>query len=442
MLITNATIITFDENQPLITDGAIAIIGNRIQEIGASVELSQCYLQEESLDAHHQLVLPGMILPHYHIYSALARGIPLQEEPPQNFLQILQRLWWRLDKQLSPVEIRASAQVALLDCIRSGITTVFDHHASPNAINGSLEILAEVFAELSLRGCLCYEVSDRDGECLAHAGIEENIRFAEYCRKNSSDSLAALFGLHASFTVSDRTLAACSEAARNQELGFHFHLAEGSTDRTETRRRYGHPSPVKRLANFGLLNDHTIAAHAVDVTSDELQILRDSGVMVVHNPQSNMNNGVGFADVEQILAAGIPVGLGTDGMTTNLLREIQAAYLLPKHEKRQPSAGGMALQTIIEQHHPRMAGQIFNRPIGKIQSGNLADLILIRYQPPTPITVDNYWQHLLFGFGNNPVQTMIVGGRVLMKDQEILICDAEKILAEARNCAAKFWQRF
>lgn len=439
MLIHNANIITFDPQNRLIGQGAILIRNGLIEEIGSDSLLKKKYGEEEKYDARQRFILPGMIIPHFHIYSALARGLFVAGDPPENFLQILQRFWWRLDKKLTPEDIRHSAYVALLDCIKSGTTTLIDHHASPGSVMGSLDILAEVFAEFGLRGCLSYEVSDRDGEKIARAGIAENIRFAEKCARQPSPSMAPLFGLHASFTLSDNTLMACREAADGLNLGFHFHLAEGKTDRRETERKYGYRSPVQRLKKLGILRDHSIAAHAIDVDEKERRILKEYGVTMVHNPQSNMNNGVGFADVTKMIDAGLLVGLGTDGMTANLFREIQTAALLPKHENRNPGAGGNWLQKIVTGNHARIASTIFKTNLGRLQPGACADLIIIKYDPPTPLHGDNFWQHLLFGLANSPVESTMAGGKFLMKNGEILVCDEEKILADAREQAKKLW---
>ncbi len=441
MLIYNANIITFDPQNSFIEHGAILVRNGLIEEIGTGSLLAKKYGEEEKYDARQRFILPGMIIPHFHIYSALARGIPVNGEPSENFLQILQKFWWRLDKKLTPEDIRFSAYVALIDSIKSGTTTLFDHHAGPGSVAGSLDILAAVFAEMGLRGCLSYEVSDRDGEKIARAGIAENIRFAEKCARQPSPSIAALFGLHASFTLSDETLRACREAADGLNLGFHFHLAEGKTDRRETKRKYGCRSPVQRLKKLGILRDHSIAAHAIDVDEKERRILKECGVTVVHNPQSNMNNGVGFADVTKMIDAGLMVGLGTDGMTTNLFREIQAAALLPKHEKRDPRAGGEWLKKIVTGNHARIASDIFQISLGRLQPGVCADLIFVKYDPPTPLYGDNFWQHLLFGFANSTVESTMAGGKFLMKDGEILVCDEEKILAGAREKAKKLWAR-
>src|SRR5512136_756697 len=209
MLITHGRIVTFGQEPQLIEDGAIYTVGDRIGAIGSTAELSERYPDEEPIDARGQLVLPGSICAHTHFYSAFARGMAIPGEPAKNFLEILQKLWWRLDRALDEESIRLSALVCLVDAIRNGTTTLIDHHASPNLIDGSLDIVAEAVQQAGVRVCECYEVTDRNGPAGAIAGIAENVRFARSLAARSTPWLAASFGLHASFTVGDETLERC-----------------------------------------------------------------------------------------------------------------------------------------------------------------------------------------------------------------------------------------
>jgi len=441
VLITRAKIITFDPEMNFWDDGAILVEGGICKDIGPREELCSRYPSVPRFDVEGQVILPGMVLPHTHVYSALARGMKPPDVPPGNFLQVLERIWWRLDKALTPEDIRYSAFVALLDAIHAGTTTIFDHHASPGAVSGSLDILAEVFQELGLRGCLCYEVSDRDGEEIARAGIEENLRFARQLVESEQSRLRALFGLHASFTVSDATLENCVEAAKELNTGFHLHLGEGATDRRETQRRYGYSSPVRRLAEWGVLNERTILAHGVDLSEEELNILNETGTIVAHNPRSNMNNGVGAANVARMLDGGVLVGLGTDGMSANLFSEMPVAVLLSRFVSHNPSAGWELPRRLVAEGHPQIAERIFGVPLGRITRGGPADLIFFNYDPPTPLTAENYWAHILFGLSEAKVRSTMVGGKFLMKDWEIQVCDEAQLRAEAREQALQLWER-
>src|SRR5262245_11725203 len=219
MLITNATLVTWGATGRILENHALFIEGDRIVDLGPSSELRVKYPREPELDARGQYVMPGNICAHTHFYGAFARGMALPGDPPKDFPEILERLWWRLDKSLTFVDIRYSALVCLIDAIKHGTTTLNDHHASPNAIEGSLDALAEAVEEAGLRACLCYEVSDRDGVEKTRAGIEENQRFLKSQFSNLNSQVAATFGLHASFTLSDATLEACRSVHAG---GFHI----------------------------------------------------------------------------------------------------------------------------------------------------------------------------------------------------------------------------
>jgi cytosine/adenosine deaminase-related metal-dependent hydrolase len=212
LLVGNGLLITLDEKEGVRREGAVAIEGNLIKEVGDTNALKEKYPQASFLDARGKVIMPGLINTHTHLYSTFARGIALKDPPPKNFLQILERLWWRLDKALTLEDVYYSALISLVDCVKNGTTTIMDHHASPFAVRGSLRAIARAAREVGVRSCLCYEVSDRDGEEIAGEGIEENAGFIEESRQAKDDLLAASFGLHASFTLSDRTLKACKRS--------------------------------------------------------------------------------------------------------------------------------------------------------------------------------------------------------------------------------------
>src|SRR5262245_1388233 len=212
MLITNATLVTWGATGRILENHALFIEGDRIFDLGPSSELRAKYPREPELDARGQYVMPGNICAHTHFYGAFARGMALPGDPPKDFPEILERLWWRLDKALTLDDVRYSALVCLIDAIKHGTTTLIDHHASPNAIEGSLDVIAGAVEEAGLRACLCYEVTDRDGPEKAKAGVAENLRFIKSAIPESQSTIAAIFGLHASLTLSDATLEACRDA--------------------------------------------------------------------------------------------------------------------------------------------------------------------------------------------------------------------------------------
>lgn len=441
MLITNATLITWGQPENQILPGhALYIELGMIRDIGTTSALIERYPSEERLDARGQLVMPGNICAHTHFYGAYARGLAIPGEAPADFPAILRRLWWPLDKALDRDTVRASAQVCLVDAIKHGTTTLIDHHASPNFIEGSLDVIADAVEEAGLRGVLCYEVTDRDGREKALAGVAENVRFIESSR--SRPLVAGTFGLHASLTLSDETLRACADALP-QGAGFHIHVAEHEADEDDSLRRSGQ-RVVPRLQEYGIWGGKTIAAHAVHIDEHERDILRETGTWITHQPRSNMNNAVGAADIDTMLAQGMRVCLGNDGFSNNMWEDWKAAYLLHKVAHRDPRrANGADITRMAVYNNARLAEQFFPRlRVGELTQGAAADIIFVDYHAYTPLTPGNLPWHILFGFEASMVTTTIVDGEVLMKDRQLLTLDERAVAAEAAALAPLVWERY
>src|SRR3990170_4418951 len=390
MLITNGKIITWQEPNRILEDHAIYISKNNIAEIGLEKDLTRKYPQDDRLDASGQYIMPGNICAHTHFYGAFARGLAIPGSPPKDFPEILTKLWWPLDKSLKHEDVYASAQVMLVDAIKYGTTTLIDHHASPNAISGSLDVIAEAVGESGLRAVLCYEVTDRDGEDKALQGIRENVRFLEKTQRErvAEGRVAATFGLHASLTLSEDTLEACRQAVP-EGVGFHIHVAEHEADEYDSLAKSG-LRVVDRLDKHGILGPNTIVAHAVHVDAREVALLAETGTWVRHQPRSNMNNGVGVAKVESMGRAGVRLCLGTDGFPHTMWEEWKTAYLLHKVWHRDPRRmSALEVARMAVTNNANLANIFFSgAPLGRIIPGALADLIFVDYHPQTPVTAE------------------------------------------------------
>ena len=443
LLVGNGRLITCDERMPLVEDGCVALRDGLIADVGKTAVLRQRYVSAEFLDARGRLIMPGLINAHTHLYSTFARGMALKDDAPGNFQEILERLWWRLDKVLSLEDVYLSAMVAMIDCIRNGTTTIFDHHSSPGAVRGSLSRIAEAAAQTGLRSCLCYEVTDREGAEVTDQSIAENLEFIEGCRNPGSDGglFRGLFGLHASFTVSDETLARSTEMAGELDAGFHIHVAEAESDVAHCQREYG-MGVVERLQSRGILGPRTIAAHCVHVDEKEIDLLVSSGTNVIHNPESNMGNAVGCAPVLKMMSRGVRVGMGSDGYTCDMLESLKVANLLHKHQAGQPGVGWVEPHAMLFEQNAEIASACFGRTVGKLVPGAVADVIVVDYDPPTPLSGSNIGSHILFGVSGRDVRTTIIGGRVAMRDREICGLDVHEVMARGREAATKLWQRF
>jgi len=449
LLITHGQVFTLGQRNDLIPDGAIYVEGDTIADIGATAALAAKYPTAQRLDAGGKLVLPGAVCGHTHFYGAFARGMAIPGRPATNFVEILERLWWKLDRALLWDDVRYSALVCLVDAIRHGTTTLVDHHASPNVIDGSLDLIADAVKETGLRASLCYEVTDRNGEAGAQAGIAENVRFIQRCQREADPQLGASFGLHAALTLSNKTLEACAAAAgslppaRGDErgVGFHIHVAEGIADQEESLRLYN-MRVVERLQKFGILGPNTIAVHCVHLDSYEKDILRETETLVTHQPRSNMNNAVGLPDVAGMLRRGIPVALGNDGFSNNMFSEMKAAYLAHKHNSRDPQAmPGDVVMQMAYGNNTNLARRFFPQPVGELSVGAFADIIFLDYHPTTPLSPGNLPWHILFGVDGANVTHTIASGRVLMKDRQLTTLDEAAITTKSRELAEKVWSR-
>ncbi|MBZ5726012.1 MAG: putative aminohydrolase SsnA [Acidobacteriia bacterium] len=427
MIITNARVLTFDAENRVLDSASV-----QIRDDGTIGEVGEAAADGgERIDAQGRLLMPALINCHTHLYSTLARGMPLAGPAPRNFPEILKKVWWRLDRALNPDDVYYSALVGLIDSAKCGVGTLLDHHSSPNACAGSLDRIAQAFAETGLRGALCYETSDRDGPRKAQDGLRENIRFIERTRPTNDGLIHASFGLHASFTLGDRTLRRAVEANRSLGTGFHVHVAEDRSD----------AGAVARLRDFGVLDQRTLAVHCLHVTAAEMGMLAKSGANAIHNPQSNCNNAVGVAKLPELMRRGVLVGLGSDGYTARMWDEFKTAFHLQKLRARDPRAAGAEAYAAAFLNNREIVRKIWGLEIGRIATGARADLMLVDYFPPTPLHSGNLFSHLLFGISNAPVDTLIVNGRTIVRDKRCVTVDERKIAEKAAAQAKSLWKR-
>ena len=452
ILIGNGTVVTLGAQNQLIEHGAILVRDDRIAAIDSDTVLRQQYPGADYVDANQGIIMPGFLCTHTHFYGAFARGMAIPGEPPRNFPEILERLWWRLDKLLTLEDTRASAEIFMADAVRHGVTCVVDHHASPNAIEGSLDVIAGTVQQAGIRACLAYEVSDRDGPGVIAEGIRENEHFigslrSERRQQAEAGMIAASYGLHASFTLSPSTLERCAAGAAELGVGFHVHVAEDISDESDSVTRY-QQRVVERLEANHILGPRSIAAHCVHVNSGEIRRLAETQTNSVHNPRSNMNNAVGRAPVEEMIEAGVNVGLGNDGFSMNMMQEMKAAYLLHKLALADPRVmpADLVLNMAFQQN-AHIIDAVFRAfapafpPVGELSAGAAADIVLLDYLPPTPMSSSNFPWHLIFGMDAHHVNSTMVAGRWLMRNRQLLTIDEARIHARARELSKALWER-
>ena len=361
-------------------------------------------------DASGCLVMPGLAVAHTHLYSALACGMPVAPGAPRSFRETLEKVWWRLDAALDEKSLEASAEQSLLDAALAGVTAVIDHHESPSFIDGSLDVLARASRASGFAAARCYGATDRHGAKDARAGLAE-------CERAIRAGLPAMVGLHAGFTVSDETLHAAVDLARRRSAWLHVHVAEDVCD----------AGSFARLEKARALGPKTILAHGVHLSAEERARVRDAAAWIVHNPRSNLQNAVGYADPKTL---GTRVALGTDGMDADLFAEVRAAHL--RAREAYGPAGGIDAVALLAN-----SGRLADLALGERPS----DWIVLDYDPPTPLAAANLAGHVLFGMGARHVRDVVANGEVVVRGRKSVRVDAARIRARSREEAARLWRR-
>ncbi|MCL2828042.1 MAG: putative aminohydrolase SsnA [Oscillospiraceae bacterium] len=442
-ILGNGVVITLDDAVGVLHNGAVLYERDKIVAVGDTAELRAKYPHAAYTDVGGRVVMPGLINTHSHIYSAMARGMFLKNaKVSHDFNQVLENLWWKLDRKLSLDDVRYSAYHTYMEGIRFGVTTLFDHHASfrGDAVAGSLETIGQVARELGVRTSLCFEVSDRNGPELAQASLDENIRWIKAVQAEKNPLLHAMFGLHASFTVGEETMIRAAEAGQVLDAGFHVHTAEGPADALHCLTTYGKPI-VRRFYDHGILGEKSIAVHCIHINDEEIALLKETGTAVIHNPESNMGNAVGCANVPRLLKEGILVGLGTDAYTQDMFESLKVANIIHKHVAGDPAATGGEIQGLLLRNNRQIAARHFETPIGQLVPGCAADLVVVDYIPSTPLDSVNYTGHMTFGFSGPMVSGTIIAGETVYWDRQFTKVDEEKIYAESRTYARGLWNR-
>lgn len=439
LIIGNGRLVTRDSENPFIECGAVAIDGDKIVKVGELNEIKALYKEAEFIDAKGGVIMPAYINAHEHIYSSFARGLSINNYNPNGFLDILDGLWWTIDKNLTLKDTYLSAMATYVDSIKNGVTTTFDHHASFSNITDSLFEIAKAAKECGIRSCLCYEVSDRAGKERAKEGVLENEAWIKHALADDTDMFAGMMGMHAQFTISDETME-LAKAHKPEGVGYHIHVAEGIEDLYDSLKKYG-KRIVDRLMDHGILGDKSLFAHCIYINEHEMDVLKETDTMVVHNPESNMGNACGCPPTMRIVEKGILTGLGTDGYTHDMTESYKVANILHKHHLCDANAAWGEVPQMLFEGNAKIAGRYFKKQLGVLKEGAAADVIVTDYIPLTPMNANNVNSHILFGMTGRSTITTVANGKVLMKDRVLLGLDEEKIMADCRQAAKELANR-
>ena len=427
ILLTNA--ILCDIDPPKVENGSLRIEGGLISECGPKLTPRA---GDEVVDCGGAVVLPGMVNGHTHLYSALAVGMPPPPKTPQNFYEILKYVWWRLDQALDAESIEMSARIGAIEAIHCGTTTLIDHHASPNYIEGSLDLIENALGNVGPRGVLCYETTDRHGRAGREAGLAENRR---YLKKSSNKraSCAGLVGAHASFTLEEETWRELRSLANDFQVGLHIHVAEDPCDETETRRLCGR-GLLERYSEPGMLSAECIIAHGTHLGPELLGKINNVGAFFAHNSRSNMNNAVGYAPV----ASFKNVVLGTDGIGADMFAEAKAAWFISRHQNANLSAADIVAMLAMS---ARRTSRSLGLTLGRLEQDAAADIVVTSYRPFTELTAENLPGHLIFAMSSRQVDSVMVNGNWKLRARRIQGLDEGEIRAKSSEVSKRLWQR-
>lgn len=430
--IINAWISQIKDNSIIPIFGDIEIESGKIVSISTNGEHKLS--NSKIIDAGGRVVTIPLVNFHDHIYSRLAKGLPLKGEM-NSFQNILKNLWWKLDLDLDLEMVKASAEMAVLESIRNGVTYIFDHHASPNNTNGSLQTIANVIENTGLRGVLCFETSNRNGELLSQQAINENMNFL---LNETNENIKGMFGLHASFTVDNASLQSVSKFIKDNYIGIHVHLAEDKSDIEISESKYG-KNPINRFNDFQLLNTKSILAHGIHLSENDYSIIESSGAALAYNLDSNLNNSVGLPNFKMVPNS-TPILVGTDGMHANIARSFKQLFLQLRNSGFSfDEAFGFMIRSYFNQH--KFAKQYF-ADFPSLNIGDRADLIIWDYIPPTPINQNNFWGHYLYGIIERQVKTVVQNGKILLSDFNFTNVDEDKIAKNIFNNGNRLFQQF
>ena len=433
----------FDGNSRLLKNCRVFIEAGQIARIIEDEDTSQesnifrdTFSETPVHTENNGFIMPGLINSHHHTYSALARGMPITGSL-SSFPEILKNVWWKLDRVLDKEAVRLSAAVTAVDCIRHGCTTVIDHHSSPNTVSGSLDIIASVFKELSMTGVLSFETSDRNGKKVFEKSVEENLTFAS--AHKSSKTIRGMFGLHAGFTLCDESLKSIAKQ-KPVDLPIHVHVAEDACDVRDAKAK-GYDGSLERLDEFGLLAANSLAVHGVHLLAKEYNLIETCGIKLVHNPQSNCNNCVGYGDLDQIPAGTLL--LGTDGMNSDMFSSAQFSYLLYQALSSREQHAFDIIKSMLFNNPSSYLSGIFGRSIGKIVEGEPADFAVYDYASPTPVNSDNLMGHFIYGLPHSSsAKWVYANGNLIMEDGKITAIDEDTILTSAKEKAESVWNEY
>jgi len=435
ILIRNGLVVTANKKGSIFENGYVHVSNGKIVGVGSGEPRSSV---DTVIDASGCVVIPGLITAHTHLYGILLRGASLNIEPPTDFAQVLQRVWWPVDEALTVDDAYASALSASADMLRNGSTFYADTYSGPNSIEGSLEAIARGTKEVGMRGIVSFEITERNNPEEAQRGLREGTNFISTLQKDGL--ISGMMSLHASFTVGDEIVIKAVDEAKNLGIPITVHTSEGLVDLYHNLETSGERT-VERLHRLGVLGKKTVLAHCVHVNDHEMDLIAKTGSSVAHNPMSNMLNAVGVSPVPIMLEKGITIGLGNDGWIYDPFENMRCAMTIHKLASGNPSAiGPNEIFKMATLDGARCYG--LEKKIGSLEKNKLADIVILDgSNVPTPLTKESAVGHLLNTFSGGDVRDVFVGGKQVVKNRQLTATSDEHVAKISRDAAMGLWSR-
>ncbi|HBY57681.1 MAG TPA: amidohydrolase [Candidatus Atribacteria bacterium] len=413
----------------------VRVEGNKIAEVAPNEKL-KVETGDEVFDFTHKLIAPGFINGHMHMYGVLSHGISV-ETFVHDFSSFLEDFWWPyIENRLNHQLIEITTRWACVEMIKSGITTFMDVLEAPNAIPNALEVEAEAVNQAGLRGILSFEACERMGKENGQLGLKEN---RDFIRKyNQSDNLVqGMMSVHTLFTADKEYLIQAKKMADELGCDIHMHLSESVYEPNWSIEKYG-KRPVEVYNELNFLGPNVVASQGVQLEPKEIDILAEKGARLVHMPLSNCEVGGGIAPVPALLAKGIKVGLGTDGYLNNYFEVMRGAFLIHKAYQQNPAI--MPAKDVYKMATNEGAKAIGRDNLGCIKVGYFADLIAVKVDTPTPLNSKNIYDQLILFRNPTDVTEVMINGKFILRDGELLTINEEKTRIELRAAVEKFWK--
>jgi len=439
-LILNSNILTFGPKPKNIRNGAVYIGRGTILDFGPEKDMLERYSDEKNkIDAKGRIVMPGFVDFHNHLYSGFFPNIPTGMSSGSDYKTYMDKYWWELAGKLSSDGIYYSAVKGIINSIKSGVTTIFNLHSSPSCIDDSLIDIAEAFEELSMRGVIGYEISNRNGEEEADRMFKINSEFVEEYKNNPL--VTGMMGLYNANEASDHLLRNVVRFTDRNSAGTVIHLSETDDEDEISVRNFDKKYCIDRLYDIGLLNSKTILASTNYIDETDLEIIKESKSGIVLTPSSAYYKGLDFAPIEEIVAHNIPMGFGSDGIYHSIMSEASFAHKILRQKVKGFNSGNTEISEILSKSSFRLANNFVSKSIGEIKLGAAADLIFVDYLPEHEITQENLHTNLIFGILQSRVAGSIINGNIVMKDFELSGIDEfelnKKFIEYAKELKAK-----